>query len=80
MPPGSDWRQGLRDAGPYLTLGVQLAFTLLAFTIGGYFLDRWIGSLPWFTIGGALLGLVSLFAQLFRIAGEAGRASERPRE
>lgn len=64
----SDWRRSLREAGPYLGLGMQLAFTLLAFTLGGYFLDRRFETLPWLTIGGALIGLVLLFLQLYRTA------------
>lgn len=67
--PGSAWRESMREAGPYLGLGAQFALTMAFFTLGGYGLDYWLGTSPWLTIGGAVLGMFALFAQLFRIAG-----------
>lgn len=73
----SDWGGSLREAGPYLSLGMQLAFTIIAFTLGGYFLDRQFDTLPWLTILGALVGLVLLFAQLYRTATDIARGSRK---
>lgn len=83
MPPpddqreSSDWGVSLREAGPYLGLGMQLAFTIIAFTLGGYFLDRQFDTLPWLTIVGAIVGLVLLFAQLYRTATEIARGGRK---
>lgn len=60
-----------------LGLGWQIASTLLVFTLGGYFLDRWLDTLPWFLIGGALLGMVGVFYQILRIAMDLDRAEKR---
>lgn len=57
----------MRDVGPYLGLGMQLAVTLVAFMLGGYFLDRRLETMPWLTIAGAVVGLVLLFLQLYRV-------------
>lgn len=74
----SNWGASVREAGPYLGLGMQLAFTIVAFTLGGYFLDRRFDTLPWLTIVGAIVGLVLLFAQLYRTVLDISRRSSRP--
>ncbi|MGI9173941.1 MAG: AtpZ/AtpI family protein [Rhodothermales bacterium] len=71
-PDKSTWHTSMREAGPYLGLGVQFALTMAFFTLGGYGLDYWLGTSPWLTIGGALLGMTALFIQLFRVAGTLG--------
>jgi F0F1-type ATP synthase assembly protein I len=45
-------------------LGWQIASTLLLFTAGGYALDRWLDTLPWFLLAGAVLGMVGIFYQI----------------
>jgi len=67
-----DWRRGLSEAGPYLGLGAQLGFTVVFFTAMGYLIDRWLGTLPWFLLGGAALGMVAMFVQLIRVSREMG--------
>jgi F0F1-type ATP synthase assembly protein I len=47
--------------------GTQLAVTLLLFFYLGYKLDEWKGTQPWFTLGGAVVGMtVGLFNFLRR--------------
>ncbi len=79
-PSGDDWRASMREVGPYLGLGMQLAATLVVFMLGGYFLDRRLETLPWLTIAGALVGLVLLFLRLYRTAIELSRPSEQQRK
>lgn len=73
----TDWRASLREASPYLSLGLQIALSMVFFVLGGYFLDRWLGSLPWFTIGGGLVGLVSVIVHVFRISAQIGNNARR---
>ncbi len=75
-----DWRAGLREAGPYLGLGMQLAFTMLFFVGLGYFIDRRFGTLPWFLIGGAVVGMTAVFIQLFRVSAEMSAQAKADRE
>jgi ATP synthase protein I len=42
-------------------------------TVGGYFLDRWIGSTPWFTLIGLVVGVAAGFRDLFRALKRAER-------
>lgn len=78
-PEGRDWRAVVREAGPYLGLGVQLAGTMFAFVFGGYFLDGWLGTTPWLTIAGAVLGMIALFTYIFRLGAEIGGSQAKPK-
>ena len=40
---------------------------------GGYFGDRWLGTTPWLTLAGLLLGIVAGFVSLFRSVKDAER-------
>lgn len=83
MSGSNDDREGgahsraMKEAGPYLTLGLELGFTMIAWTGIGYLLDLWLGTLPWLTFAGALVGMVSLFIQLARAAKKSGSAGRR---
>lgn len=72
----------LEQLGPYLGLGMQLAVTVAI----GYGLDRWLDTLPWFTIGFSLLGIIYFFVQIYRLAvyldrkSKAERRSRKPGE
>jgi ATP synthase protein I len=70
------WQRSVREAGPYLGLGMQLALTMAFFTIGGYLLDGWLETTPWLTIAGALLGMVAVFVHLIRISRTLNRKDD----
>ena len=61
---------------PLVTLaGVGLTFVVATAgaTIGGYFIDRWLGSTPWFTLIGMVVGIGAGFRELFRALKRAER-------
>jgi ATP synthase protein I len=60
-----NWRQigGLSGVG--LTLVVCTVLGL----VGGYYLDRWLGTEPWLLLVGLLFGIAAGFVNLFRAAG-----------
>ncbi len=78
-PASKDWRASYRTAGPYLGLGLQMAFTMVFFTGLGYLIDTWLESLPWGLIAGAALGMVAIFLQLFRMVAQMNRQTEAER-
>ncbi len=79
-PGGSDWHNVLREVAPYLDLGWRVAVSIVLFTVGGYYLDRWWGTMPWMTVVGALLGMGMVFVQIFQLdrSAKTRKRSEAP--
>jgi len=65
-PSGPD--KGMAQGQKYFTVGLRFAGGVVAFTLGGYALDRWLKTIPLFTIvgtvGGAVLSFISVYRQL----------------
>jgi F0F1-type ATP synthase assembly protein I len=60
------WARALRDAAPYLGLGTSLAGSVLLGILGGYWLDRKLGTHPIFFLVGAVLGLAAAAIHFYR--------------
>lgn len=61
---------------------MQLALAMAFFSGGGYLLDRWLGSTPWLTVVGGVVGMVAVFVQVIRVSKELdqkARQRRRPR-
>ena len=67
----ASYSRGMIEAGPYLTLGMQIAFGMILFVGIGYVVDRWLESTPWGMILGAVYGMVAVFMTVIRVAREA---------
>jgi len=59
---GSKWSRQLRLS----TVGLTLAIAVGIGAVGGLYLDDYLGTEPWLTILGVLLGSAAGFRQLFR--------------
>jgi ATP synthase protein I len=71
--------------------GIDIALTVALFVVVGYVLDRWLGTLPWITIGMTVLAGIGFFAKYKyqydavmerheaerRERADAGRSTER---
>ncbi len=66
----SSWQNSLREASPYLSLGMQVGMTMAAFAVVGYLLDEFFGTTPWLILVGAMLGMVCVFVRLIHIANK----------
>lgn len=66
MSEPTDWRKGLRDASPLLSLGWNIALALALFAGGGIWLDRQLGFSPWLTLLGSALAFAAMGALLLR--------------
>ncbi|MBI4126636.1 MAG: AtpZ/AtpI family protein [Deltaproteobacteria bacterium] len=53
--------------GLYGAVGLQLALAVVVGLVGGNFLDKQFGTLPWLTIIGLIVGSVGGFWNLIRI-------------
>ena len=58
----------MREASPYLNLGMQVAMTMVVFVVGGFLLDRLLNTTPWLILVCSVLGMVSIFVRLIHIA------------
>ena len=53
--------------GGLATVGITLVVAIAGATIGGYFLDRWIGTSPLFTLIGLGLGIATGVREFLRM-------------
>jgi ATP synthase protein I len=58
--------RALREAGPYVGLGITLAATVLVGLGVGHWLDGRLGTRPWLLLGGGTLGVVAALVYFFR--------------
>jgi ATP synthase protein I len=59
--------------GELSTIGITLVVATVIGLAGGYYLDRWLGTSPWLTLVGLLLGIAAGFVNLFRSVKRAER-------
>ena len=68
MTDHPEWQKGLHDATPYLTVGIQLAGTMIVYVGLGWLIDRWLDTTPAFLIVGGVVGMVAFFIQLLSLS------------
>ncbi len=79
--PGAATRNWRTSLGPFLTLGIQLALSVVVFFFLGRWLDGKFGTGPWLMIAGLGLGISGGFFKFFRTAISLGKeADEEARE
>ena len=61
-----DWTRALREAAPYLGLGMAMALTLAFGLWGGYWLDGRLGTQPLFLLLGGGLGMFAAFYHMIK--------------
>ena len=71
-------RDDARAAGVAAGLGCSIVVSIIFCIVGGIFLDRWLDTSPWLTLGGVALGLVVAAYQLYELA-MMGRPDEKPK-
>jgi len=71
-----DHRNVMRSFGPFLTLGIQLALSIVVF----FFLGKWIDGLfntsPWFMLGGLTIGGVGGMIKFITSATKLGQQQD----
>ncbi len=59
--------EAYRKAAPYMSAATSLAGAVAGLTLLGHWIDGKMGNgTPWFTLGGALIGMVAGFVSFFR--------------
>jgi ATP synthase protein I len=59
----------------YSSIGIQVGLTVAIAIIAGVYLDQWLGTGPWLTILGLLVGVISGFTRLFQVGEKLNRRS-----
>lgn len=62
--PGSTFRRADR----YASIGFQIALSLVVYVLAGNWLDKKLGTGPWLTLVGAVLGFVTMMYLIIRLA------------
>ena len=55
-----------RSLGMLASVGMTFVVVTAGAVVGGYFVDRWLGTTPWFTLIGIGVGVAAGFRGLFR--------------
>lgn len=66
-------KQGGREYGQFLTLGMQLAVAVVVFFFLGRWLDDRFDTSPWLTLSGAAIGITGGMIKFIKSAQELGK-------
>jgi ATP synthase protein I len=58
------------------SIGIALVLATVIGLGAGYYADRWLGTKPWLTVIGLVLGIVAGFVSLFRTVKKAEREQD----
>jgi ATP synthase protein I len=72
----SETARQMRAAEPYIAAVWKLVGGAVVGVLGGYFLDRWLGTSPWFLLG---LSLVGISVGFYGFLNEMTRLGKRKR-
>lgn len=67
------------SVAPYLTLGIQLAITVVVFFFIGKYADEYFGTKPWLMIVLILVGMVGGMVKFFRTVIELSKKEDDER-
>ena len=69
-------RNGLRGFGPFLTLGIQLALSIVVFFFLGKWIDGRFNTSPWFMLGGLTIGGIGGMIKFITSATKLGQQQD----
>ncbi len=72
--------EGKSSLGLAWQLGVEMITAVAVCTVGGWWLDRWLGTRPWIMVALFLLGVSAGTLNAYRLAMRFGREAQEPPE
>lgn len=76
----SSLSEAYRNLAPYLNIGYVFAASIILLTFFGYYLDNKWGTKPWFTLGGAIVGIIAGFYNFFKTVFRANKNKDKDGE
>ncbi len=76
MDQQKDNRPWFGTVGPFLTVGIQLAVTVVVLFFLGRWLDEKFGTAPWLMLAGLFVGIVGGMIKFVKSAMELGREED----
>lgn len=73
------YNDSFRAVAPYLTLGAQLAVTVVVFFFLGKWADEYFGTPPWLMIAAIVIGSAGGLIKFFRTVIDLGKKEEHER-
>ncbi len=74
-----DQKSVMLSVAPYLTLGAQLAATVVVFFFIGKYADEYFGTKPWLMIVMIMVGVIGGMIKFFRTVIELSKKEEHER-
>jgi ATP synthase protein I len=59
-----------RKSGIAYAAAISLFVSVAVFCGFGWMMDRWLGTAPWFLVGGLVLGAIAGFTQFIRLTSK----------
>lgn len=66
----------IRSVGALSIVGLSLVVSIVLGAAGGYALDRWLGTSPWFFLIGFFVGLAAGVRSVFRTVASVSRRND----
>lgn len=80
MKPDRGSNREVGDGYRYVALGITFGLGIVLFMGAGYLLDRWLGTMPWLTMLGTLVGsglsFLNVYAKLEKERLQAKKEKE----
>ena len=74
--PDEDSRSAMLSSGPYLTLGIQLAITVVAAFFFGRWCDEKLSTSPWLMIAALFIGCTGGLIKFIRTVNELAKQDD----
>lgn len=80
MDENRSTRRPAQSGSDLASIGIEFALTIVVFVFGGVWLDKWLGTAPWFTIICVFVGAGGGTYSMYRRAVAATREHDAGRD
>lgn len=70
-------QEDLRKYSAYLSLGIEIAGAMIIPVLAGVYADKYFGTRPWLSLTGALMGIIGVFWNIYKLAVMANEETKQ---